>query len=544
MPFISASAISPYNSIRGGGGGSLVPLLLDLYPDAAAAYSLRKLRSGYNGDAIRVRIDTTGQPTYDIGFDSNGELDTASLLSFAGSNDAYVHTWYDQSGGGGNDVTQVAANNQPKIVSNGVIITVNNASAVYFNGASNWIETPNFTKIEQPTSYFGVFKFDLNKNQNIFDGSPTGRQIIGENGTNYKIFGGNQIIGGITNTNQNSFNGIFSATDSLFINNISVTSGNAGSNGIDKILIGSNIGNSSAFVNGKIQEFILYPSDQTTNRTAIETNINKNYNIYWDGSQTGLLDDYPNASAAYSLRALSSAYTGALITVRRSSDNETQDIYAKYDGSLDADSLLTFVGSGDGFVSTWYDQSGGGNDAVQESAAYQSKIVDAGSVIVNPTNNLPSILSGDVQIFMNIPSTPTKNMFVVSELQAINIVNYITFQGASTGGMFLGGQLSSINGFGVFRSGVVKSDTGEDLNLNLANFYHNGTGYLVSKNNGALTDIGSTAAQLSIDQILGRNSAGAISSLAYNQEIIIYSSGDNLNNNSIKENINDYYTIY
>ena len=71
MPFISASAISPYNRIRGGAAGPAGTLLLDLYPGAVAAYSVRKLSSAYTGDAIRVRVDTTGQPTYDIGFDAN-----------------------------------------------------------------------------------------------------------------------------------------------------------------------------------------------------------------------------------------------------------------------------------------------------------------------------------------------------------------------------------------------------------------------------------------------------------------------------------------
>ena len=48
-------------SISGG-----VPLLLDLYPSAAAAYSVRKLSNGYSGSAIRVRrsSDNTEQ---DIG---------------------------------------------------------------------------------------------------------------------------------------------------------------------------------------------------------------------------------------------------------------------------------------------------------------------------------------------------------------------------------------------------------------------------------------------------------------------------------------------
>ena len=55
--------------------------LLDLFPNAAAAYSLRKLRAAYSGAAVRVRrsSDNTEQ---DIAFDANGNLDTSSLLSF------------------------------------------------------------------------------------------------------------------------------------------------------------------------------------------------------------------------------------------------------------------------------------------------------------------------------------------------------------------------------------------------------------------------------------------------------------------------------
>jgi hypothetical protein len=56
-----------------------------------------------------------------------------------------------------------------------------------------------------------------------------------------------------------------------------------------------------------------------------------------------LLDDYPNATVAYSLRKLRTAYTGAAIRVRRSSDNAEQDINF-VSGDLDTQSLLDFVG--------------------------------------------------------------------------------------------------------------------------------------------------------------------------------------------------------
>jgi hypothetical protein len=94
-------------------------------------------------------------------------------------------------------------------------------------------------------------------------------------------------------------------------------------------------------------------------------------------SFTGLLDLYPNAAVAYSLRRLRSGYTGSAIRVRRSSDNAEQDI-GFVDNVLDTASLLTFVGAGDGFVTTWYDQSGLGSDATQTTAGVQPEIVLGG----------------------------------------------------------------------------------------------------------------------------------------------------------------------
>jgi len=59
-------------------------LLLDTYPNAAVAYSLRKLRTAYTGSAIRVRrsVDNAEQ---DIAFSGN-DLDTTSMLDFVGYN--------------------------------------------------------------------------------------------------------------------------------------------------------------------------------------------------------------------------------------------------------------------------------------------------------------------------------------------------------------------------------------------------------------------------------------------------------------------------
>ena len=92
-----------------------------------------------------------------------------------------------------------------------------------------------------------------------------------------------------------------------------------------------------------------------------------------------LLDEYPNAAAAYSLRELSTASVGsAVVRVRRSSDNAEQDFTAT---EITDGTLTTFTGANDGFVTIWYDQSGDSNNSTQTTASNQPKIVSNGVII-------------------------------------------------------------------------------------------------------------------------------------------------------------------
>ncbi len=101
-----------------------------------AAYSLRQLKTAYTHAAItppatipgftnatapviRVRRSSdNGQ--LDIGYTANGDLDTLTLKSFAGTGSAYVATWYDQSSNS-YDVTQSVLSKQPAIITSGVV---------------------------------------------------------------------------------------------------------------------------------------------------------------------------------------------------------------------------------------------------------------------------------------------------------------------------------------------------------------------------------------------------------------------------------------
>jgi len=91
-----------------------------------------------------------------------------------------------------------------------------------------------------------------------------------------------------------------------------------------------------------------------------------------------LLDLYPSTQGQYYMHKVSNTYTGACIRVRRSSDNTEQDIgFSGVD--LDTSALLSFVGAGDGFVTTWYSQSGFFN-LTQTSSSSQPAIVLGGTL--------------------------------------------------------------------------------------------------------------------------------------------------------------------
>tara|TARA_R100000951_G_scaffold115853_1_gene125359 strand:+ start:6515 stop:7432 length:918 start_codon:yes stop_codon:yes gene_type:complete len=270
-------------------------LLLDLYPNAAAAYSLRKLRNAYNGSAIEVRVDTTGQPTYDIGFDSNGELDTTDLLSKAGANDAYVSTWYDQSGGG-NDATQSNASNQPQIVASGVVIERNSTPAIQFDGANDNISnlTSGFINTTD-VSYFSVSNNDISESSGIvhaqYSINTNSIRVLNDRRTTKKrnlvvtstaILSYVSDLASYSNTaNQRLLSAFIDSSKNMSSYKdgvVGTTDTYAGTTENNGLQLGAQAG--TTFLNGTIQEVIAYNTDQSANRAAIETNINTHYTIY------------------------------------------------------------------------------------------------------------------------------------------------------------------------------------------------------------------------------------------------------------------------
>ena len=106
--------------------GVTVPsYFLATHTGAQAAYSLRKLSSTAT---TAITVENSSGTTADIGFDSNGDLDTSALTTHCGSNYGRVSKWWDQSGNN-RHMEQSTAASRPYIVdgSGNVITTTTNS---------------------------------------------------------------------------------------------------------------------------------------------------------------------------------------------------------------------------------------------------------------------------------------------------------------------------------------------------------------------------------------------------------------------------------
>jgi len=271
------------------GSVNVAPPLLDTYPTAAAAYSLRKLRTAYTGSAIRVR--RTDLTESDIGFNANGNLDTTALLAFTGTgvlDNGFVTTWYDQSGNGHN-ATQTTAINQPQIVSSGSVILENSKPSIEFIGAnSTQLRNASLTTIDfkNATSFIVISPIDLVSTTQPFNLNINPRwyaPITRNDGNTY--FGYNLSAFALLSE-------ATSATMKLYTMNADATNVEGFTNSVSKGTVGSAVGFSDRMelgasdltrvnpYSGFISECIVYNFEQSSNRTGIESNINDFYTIY------------------------------------------------------------------------------------------------------------------------------------------------------------------------------------------------------------------------------------------------------------------------
>lgn len=283
-----------YGLGRGGGGEAVNSFILPGTP--FAVYSLRQL-DGYSGNAIRVRR-SSDDAEMDIGF-SNYQLDLNTLQTFVGASDGCIKTFYDQVGS--NNFTQLTNANQPKIISAGTLLMVNNSPSIYFGTQANqwFLDSPSgFLYNEAAFSIFATWQMTdwSGSNAGIFAPSTVtgqGIEILQKNVT--PLFYHAQLILNSSTRNAGGtagrlFNNNTQTNNSIFGDNVSVSAYKRGvavslsnTNAIVPLTYNGiySLGrNSVGYMNGHVQEFILYTSNESANRTTIESMVNNFYQIY------------------------------------------------------------------------------------------------------------------------------------------------------------------------------------------------------------------------------------------------------------------------
>lgn len=262
------------------------PLLLDLYPNAGAAYSLRKLRTAYSGNCIRVRrTDLTEQ---DIAFNSSGNLDTVALLAFVGTgalDNGFVTTWYDQSGNARN-ATNATAINQPNIVTAGVVELQNSKPTLFYSGTkklgTSYVLTYPFSMFATAKRLVttvqglvatqrvgsisaGNFAFFTEASNLVLRHPVVIQASIADTANLFLGYAGRVGNIGYVGINNSALNNSATLTVTQYTQNVG---------------IGGALASADRLWNGYISEVVMYASDNSANRTPIETNINSFYTIY------------------------------------------------------------------------------------------------------------------------------------------------------------------------------------------------------------------------------------------------------------------------
>jgi len=256
-------------------------LLLDTYTGSAAAYSLRKLRTAYTGDAVEVYAGTNG--TADIGFNIFGELDTVALAAHCGTQIGTVQTWYDQSGSGNNAINGNTGS-QPQIWDGSGVVTHNGKPTIsaYGGGTVRSLQdTVSSDILHDNNEFTQIAVFESPSNGHVFLNNlsatfphwrvRSGGATNSTAATPTSLTGGNnafvQTVGFLSRSGN--------TVESYENNTLAI-------NGTDTANIttfSAKIGIGRLRYGGNVQEVIIWPTAQT-DRADIQDNINTFYDIY------------------------------------------------------------------------------------------------------------------------------------------------------------------------------------------------------------------------------------------------------------------------
>jgi hypothetical protein len=263
----------------------------------------------------------------------------------------------------------------------------------------------------------------------------------------------------------------------------------------------------------------------------------------WAG--TGFLDLLPGAASAYSLRVLRQATINSpVVEVRRSSDDTLRNCTALevIDGTLAA-----FCGANNGFVRTWYDQSGNANNASQTTNANQPQIIASGALILN--NGRPVLrFNGTSHRFQQVGNVTINQPFTAILVGKRNAdtpgLNQDLFRSITNQAVHFFNNTDSWNLYGFAGAAAKLGNTPIGTRF-LSSVVYNGA---LSTNffNGTQTtvDLGAAALNTANTLFIGSNAnPGAFAAIDM-PELIFYASSQSSNFTSINANINTFYGIY
>ena len=301
--------------------GNEIPIL-DIFPTAHHAYSLRKLRSAYTGFSLRVRRTAITSTEVNVSFDSNNTISLNSPITYAsgtattattlgqfaaiagyGTADSgvtanqniFVVTWYDQSGNNKNP-TQTTAGNQPRLVSSATADLEKSGGKVavrFIKSASNFLNIADTTaNINNMSSYWvGQYATTITNNigYSLSGGNTTDRFYFpainsGVSSGIYSAYASTilaVLLDNVINTDRKLFEIISPLPGSTTLiqgwtNGTSKGTRAISSGATATITLGAT--NTANSFDGYIQEVIGYQSN--ANRLEKETNINSYWTIY------------------------------------------------------------------------------------------------------------------------------------------------------------------------------------------------------------------------------------------------------------------------
>lgn len=302
MGFRTSTIVKKYGRQYRGFSKGFEPSLLDEFPNAKCAYSLRRLSKDYSGFAIKV-IRDSDDAQLEIGFLENGLLDVAKLVEFTGSDTANVIIFYDQSGNGIDLHLLVTVESTPKIIVDGTLqIDIHGLPVLFFDGFDDILVSTN--TLASPVSQLFVFgvwrKINLSDTPVNFNlNAPENGSIVGERvsvhapHSNGIIFwDAGSIVSDRVQTEpdfDDTLTHLYTFTKIAGVNNqkirrdgiqLAEKTQETSSTILNKVTLGEFGTSVGLFANMDFQELIFYDTDELDNISEIETNLNKHYSIF------------------------------------------------------------------------------------------------------------------------------------------------------------------------------------------------------------------------------------------------------------------------